>query len=255
MAKERKHYEKEIIDECVSSLNDISNFYTKDFINYRGKTCDTKKPFMELVIKFINDHIDQFENNISTITRNKSYNCNHKVKYVDNDSEKILAKNLHYFSKHDNQIYSYIGKIIDYETPLKNELYSKSTEGQIDLLSFSQETNKLHLIEFKKDTNNETLLRCILEIYTYYKILDKEKILIDFKDDLKGSSANIKIAPTVLVFKNGRQYEDFECGKESKNKTGKSELLELMNKLKIELYFIEKIDESYKVTKGLIQED
>lgn len=58
-----------------------------------------------------------------------------------------------------------IGEIMDYEVPLFN-----SGNRNIDLISKRGE--KLYLLELKKNRSMETLLRCLLEVYTYSCFVD-----------------------------------------------------------------------------------
>lgn len=91
-----------------------------------------------------------------------------------NRKEEILAKLLFYQCKVDG-----LGYIFDYQTPLKatrNDSY-----GKIDLLGFNQDDKCYSVIEIKyrPSGSEETLLRCILEAYTYYKLLDLKQIKSD----------------------------------------------------------------------------
>ena len=54
----------------------------------------------------------------------------------------------------------------------------------------------MYLLEFKKPDSKETLLRCILEAYTYYKQVNCSKLLKDF-----GLPVDSKIIPAVLIYK------------------------------------------------------
>ena len=58
--------------------------------------------------------------------------------------------------------------------------------GRIDLLSIDDVNKSVKLIELKikpnNDNNGETLLRALLEIYTYYKLISNSyhKLLVDY---------------------------------------------------------------------------
>ena len=69
-----------------------------------------------------------------------------------------------------------LGKILDYQTPLKNK--SSDKVGKIDLLSYDGDT--LRILELKKPDSDETMLRCIIEGYTYLKTVDTKRLLLDF---------------------------------------------------------------------------
>ena len=88
-----------------------------------------------------------------------------------NRKEEILAKLLFYQCEVDG-----LGYIFDYQTPLKatkNDSY-----GKIDLLGYNKADECYSVIELKyrPSGSEETLLRCVLEAYTYYRLLDIKQI-------------------------------------------------------------------------------
>ena len=104
-----------------------------------------------------------------------------------NRKEEILAKLLFYQCEVDG-----LGYIFDYQTPLKatkNDSY-----GKIDLLGYNKADECYSVIELKyrPSGSDETLLRCILEAYTYYKLLDLNQIKSDVGH---GGIKNLKELP------------------------------------------------------------
>ena len=90
---------------------------------------------------------------------------------ITNRKEEILAKLLFY-----QREVTGLGYIFDYQTPLKatqNDSY-----GKIDLLGYNTDDKCYSVIELKyrPSGSEETLLRCVLEAYTYYKLLDIKQI-------------------------------------------------------------------------------
>lgn len=81
-------------------------------------------------------------------------------------------------SQNQGKVFDVIGKIIDYQTPLKDIQTDKA--GKIDLLAYNENEKTLRILELKKLDSKETMLRCVLEAYTYLKIVDKAKLLKDF---------------------------------------------------------------------------
>lgn len=63
----------DIIGKCTAAFGKISIFHKQNFVNYRGRTSDTKELFTEVIAEFLCDHIDEFKNGIPTITRESSY--------------------------------------------------------------------------------------------------------------------------------------------------------------------------------------
>ena len=122
--------------------------------------------------------------------------------------------------------------MIDYQTPLKN--IQTDDAGKIDLLAYNEDTDTLRILELKKSDSKETMLKCLLEVYTYLKIVNKVKLLKDFglpKDTI------VKASP--LVFFEGMQYKEMQ--EDRKN------LKKLMEKMEIEPVYLIEENGKYKV--------
>lgn len=63
-----------------------------------------------------------------------------------------------------------LGKVLDYQTPLKDKQDDKAVK--IDIVSYNKDIKTVYLLELKIEDSKETMLRCVLEIYTYLKTLD-----------------------------------------------------------------------------------
>ena len=70
-----------------------------------------------------------------------------------------------------------VGRVIDYQTPLKNRRSDKA--GKIDLLSY--DGISVRILELKEPDSDETMLRCVLEGYTYMKTVDGKRLINDFE--------------------------------------------------------------------------
>ena len=252
---------KEILDKCKEAIKGPKSFYNKKFINYLGRTSDTKEYYTEIVADFLYKNENVYENGIKTVYRKRDYlTKSHTGKYKEKDngklSEENLAKKLFSISKGDSDDFDYknfksfdfIGKIIDYQTPLKaGKLSVKSPEkgvGKIDLLSYDEKSKCLRILELKKEDNSESMLRCVLEAYTYLKMVDQNKLKKEFSEKLK-ESYNVEIAPNQIeikaspfVFVGGVQYNQME---------NSPRLKELMKKLDITPYYIAEENNGYKV--------
>lgn len=228
-----KVYSKdEIIKIMEEAKSDMKNFYKKDFINYSGETSDTKEYYTEIIAECLLDNFYLF-NTIKMISRESSYKVkNHDGKIKDENSnreEEKIAMELFDYSQNKGVTFDIIGKIIDYQTPLKN--VQKDDVGKIDLLAYNEKEKTLKILELKKPDSKETMLRCVLEAYTYLKIVDKDKLLKDFglpKDTI------LKTCP--FVFVDGEQYKEMQ--QDRKN------LKELMKKLDVEPVYLK---EEYKI--------
>ena len=213
----------QIIAELKKCSENMSTLYTKKFINYGGKTTDTKEKYTEIVSEWLLNNFNLFYN-IQKITRKSSYKVEtHNGKYTPrhNPSEETIAMDI--FNQSSLNI---LGKVLDYQTPLKDKQDDKA--GKIDIVSYNKDIKTVYLLELKKEDNEETMLRCVLEIFTYLKTLDGDKFLSNF--DLP-KDTKIKASP--LVFFNGSQHKEMV---EGDNKF----LKQLMDKLDIEPFYITK---------------
>lgn len=214
----------QIIAELEKCSENMSTLYTKKFINYGGKTTDTKEKYTEIVSEWLLNNFNLFYN-IQKITRQSSYKVEtHDGKHNNPESnrkEEITA--IEIFNQGSLNI---LGKVLDYQTPLKNEGNDKA--GKIDIVSYNKDIKTVYLLELKREDSEETMLRCVLEIFTYLKTLDCDKFLFDF-----GLPKDTKIKASPLVFLNGYQHKEIV---EGDNKF----LKQLMDKLDIEPFYITK---------------
>ena len=214
----------------------MGQFYSEKFLNYISETSDKEGEYTEIITDWLLDNIELFDN-IKPITREKNY----KVKTHDgiikneksNREEEMIAMKLFDFSQNQGKVFDIIGKIIDYQTPLKNVRGDKA--GKIDLLAYNENENEnkiektLRILELKRPDSEETMLRCVLEAYTYLKVVDKDKLLKDFE---LPEDTILKTCP--FVFVDGAQYKEIQ--------EDRKYLKELMKKLDVEpIYLKEKM--------------
>lgn len=230
-----KFSKNEILEMIENAKFDIRSFYKQDFVNYAGKTKDSKEYYTEIIAEWLLSHVDLF-NKIKLINREGSYRIeSHDGKIINQESnraEEKIAMKLFDYSQNKGEIFDKIGKIIDYQTPLKN--IQTDDAGKIDLLAYNEDTDTLRILELKKSDSKETMLKCLLEVYTYLKIVNKVKLLKDFglpKDTI------VKASP--LVFFEGMQY--MEMQEDRKN------LKKLMEKMEIEPVYLIEENGKYKV--------
>lgn len=199
-----KNTKAQTIKIINESLTPIDQIYQKGCVNWTGKTIDTKEYYSEIIANIILRDLKKFDD-INTISRSNTYcrdnhsNININLagsnRYEENFAKRITGLEI-----------EKIGYIRDYQVPLKDTNADRGV-GKIDLISFNNNTDVLYLIELKYKENKETLLRSMLEIYTYYKLVDQDKIIKDCFDNYKSiinkvfKSKNIqkiKVKPAVL---------------------------------------------------------
>lgn len=192
---------KRIIEKCEKAFEDIKTFYKQPFINYGGKTTDTNEYYTEIVAEFLIDNLEEYINGIPKITREGSYKTLTHVGNFDintpREEEKIAMEM--FKQSMSGKDYDFIGKLIDYQTPLKNK--RSDIAGKIDLLSY--DGTSLRVLELKKPFSNESMLRCALEGYTYLKTVDSAKLLEDFE-----LPKDTKVLASPFIFKYGQQYQE-----------------------------------------------
>ena len=231
-------YTKEtILKMCDAAMEKIHLFYTEDFINYLGRCTDTDELYSEVIAQYICEHIDNFIDGIKSITRKASYKMeSHLGEYNPNSRrvEEITAMKMFNFCK-DGGRYDYIGKIIDYQTPLKN--VSSDEAGKIDLLAYDGAC--LRLLELKKPVTKETMLRCLMEGFTYLETVDQKKLLQNF--DLPPDT-KIVACPLVFVGEQSNPYQEMQ--------EERPQLRRLMDLLNSKPYYIMQVNDTFTVTEG-----
>ena len=163
-------------------LKFVANFYKAPIVNYKGYINGSKNLYSEIIAKtlvsedFVKEwgklkpvrpnHFDTGHNHSESVDINKLQ--------ISNRKEEILAKLLFY--QRDVKDLAYI---FDYQTPLK--AVQSDSYGKIDLLGYNSKDKCYSIIELKyrPSGSDETLLRCVLEAYTYYKLLDLKQIKSD----------------------------------------------------------------------------
>ena len=237
----------EIIKKLEVAKSEMGQFYSQDFVNYRGKTSDKERDYYtEIIAEWLLDNIELF-NDIKMISRENSYKVDSHDGKIKNEKsereEEIIAMKLFHFSQNQGKVFDIIGKIIDYQTPLKNIRADKA--GKIDLLAYNEEEKTLRILELKKPDSEETMLRCVLEAYTYLKVVDKDKLLKDF-----GLPENTKIKACPFVFYGKEQHKEMKEMKEIKD--SRKNLEKLIEELGIEVIYLKEKDGEYIVKKWLL---
>jgi len=220
---------EQIIKMCDDAMKTPSAFYKKDFINYSGVTNEGEL-YNEIVAEYVCRHLKEFVGGIKTITRETTYKtASHDgiIKSANpnsNRNEEHIAVEL--FNQCKQCELEFIGKIIDYQTPLKNKRDEDNKGvGKIDLIAYDGTT--LYILELKEPDSDETMLRCVLEGFTYLKTLDAEKLLVDFELPL-----STRVVACPFVFWDRDQHKEM--------KEDRHWLKKVMNLLNSKPYYIKK---------------
>ena len=233
----KKYSKEEIIKKLEASKSEMGQFYSENFLNYISETSDKEGDYTEIIAGWLLDNIELF-NEIKLITREKSYKVKTHDGIIKNEEskreEEKIAMKLFDSSKNRGKVFDIIGKIIDYQTPLKNVRGDKA--GKIDLLAYNEKEKTLRILELKRPDSKETMLRCVLEAYTYLKVVDKDKLLKDF-----GLPEDTKIKACPFVFFGEEQYKEMQ--------QDRKHLKELMKNLDVEPIYLKGEGGEYKAVK------
>ena len=220
---------KQIIERLEKISADMSLFYKSGCVNYRGRTSDTKEYYTEVIAEWLLDHLPLF-GQIREITRQSPYDVEGHDGVPDNPNSNREEELIAMAMKRQGAM-GIVGEIIDYQTPLKN--CRKVKAGKIDLLAHDGKT--LRILELKEPDSKETMLRCVLEGYTYLKTANKEKLVSDF--DLPSDTA---VLACPFVFRGGSQWKEMQ--------QDRPYLKRLMAALDSKPYYVREENNSYVVT-------
>ena len=236
----KKYSKEEIIKKLEESKSEMGQFYSENFLNYISETSDKEGDYTEIIAGWLLDNIELFDD-IEMISRKSNYKVKTHDGVIKNEGskreEEKIAMKLFELSQNQGKVFDIIGKIIDYQTPLKNIRADKA--GKIDLLAYNEEEKILRILELKRPNSDETMLRCVLEAYTYLKVVDKVKLLKDF-----GLPENTEIKACAFVFYDGKQYKKMQEIKDNRKNLGK-----LIEKLGIEVIYLKEENGEYSVVK------
>jgi len=193
-------------DIITKLQNDPNLFYTAKLLNYSGKPTDSEQPYTEVIAEeLIKNYnlVSQIGNGVP-IRKTKSFNAH--PNHIPNVKSRLKKfQRLEYCEKllaialfNSNETYC-LGKMLDYEVPLKEKQSDKY--GRIDLVSKDDNKQSIKLIELKikaKNENDETLLRALLEVYTYYKLI-KDSFDKFLKDYELSSNKYKRFQPVILT--------------------------------------------------------
>lgn len=181
-------------------------FYKSGCVDYKSKTSDTGVYATEIVADWCNHHLDRFDD-ITTVNRSYPYRIDaHDGTTEASDSNQLgerIAMEMFRQSR-ENGGFKVIGDVLDYQTPLAKHR-EEDLPGKIDLLAYQRGENVLRILELKQPGNvKESLLRCVLEGYTYLKQVDYQKLLQDF--DLTREHPVLRACP--LISEGSRPYQE-----------------------------------------------
>lgn len=234
-----KYNKKDVLKMCEKAIKNPALFYTQKFVNYQGICPDAHVPYTEIIAEFLIDHLSEFQGGIGIIHRKASYYTPKHIGVFDPNSprtEEITAMKMFNYCKAGKR-YAKIGTILDYQTPLKNK--SSDQAGKIDLLAY--DGSVLRILELKKPDTPETMLRCVLEGYTYLRTVDTAKLIDDFNKGISGLTIqkNTPVEASPFVFENSLPYKEYF--------SKRPRLIDLMKQLDSHPFFIREVSGGYEI--------
>ena len=181
-------YTKEkTIEDIENAMQNWGELYNSNAVNRIGATSDTGEAYTEIAAQKILERIGELKSsiNISIVRRGesgKSYKVEgHKWKAFDENPD-LPRKEERKAKSFMKETIPGLGTVLDYQIPLYAVSKKKSglRLGKIDMVAITGDKRTFYLIEYKWRVSNETLLRCVLEAYTYSQIVDGKQLLSDF---------------------------------------------------------------------------
>ena len=163
----------------IEKISIIRPLYQMSCVNRKGKTvkCETDcggEYYSEIIAESVFNNI-QLLNLPHGKARKSFYFSGHDGKTDrENSQRKEERFCLERYNKRNSEI-SPFGKIINYQV----NIFS-GTKINVDLVAYDGKNDTLWLIEVKghDGKSNETLLRCVLEIETYYQCLQGQRRIL-----------------------------------------------------------------------------
>lgn len=203
----RRYTSATVIKKLTAAADgDISNLYKCDVINNIEPTTDTNQPCTEVAAKWLLEHIDVLDK-VKQISRHGSY-------FSRNNRTKNLSRREKFAEEMFEVEYDHIGDIYDVNMPLSD--VAGRTE-KIDLVACDGLGGDcLYVLGLRPIGNKDTLLHCVLEIYTRWKQLNHKKFISDYvkANGLSDAQAPDRIVPGILVLLRGHQHYQYimdEC--------------------------------------------
>ena len=217
------------------NIGNMDNLYREHYVVSNNLTRDTHERYCDVVCASLLAHIKSLTDDVAFDIIDRHTTSKH---YNMSDIHTGVIENLasgrveeHIAMQMKDKDYDFIGKVLDYQTPLKSKRSDEA--GKIDLLAITGSV--LRIIELKIPNSKESLLRCVLEAYTYFRKIHKQHLTEDFK--LTGGAI---VIPAVLVADGGHQVKEYL--------RDNSLTVTLMHKLGVEI-FTYVVDANNQVTK------
>ncbi len=236
----------------------------KNWFNVYNWNALKDKSYEEACAQILKEHFTELEDNFNNCSKN---NCRENnfcqdghdgCANIKSNEEKFTEKRMCYalYNAYNKEPFGVLGKIIDYEVPLKKDLRDK--KGKIDLLGYDESSGSLNIIEVKQPNSNESILKAILEVFVYSKLVQevKKNFVKEYNEFIKDKEDSISIpkeiifSPNVLTFKQATSGKQLEEGLSNETKKLLSKLNSVLKQQGLTeirfFYFTNKIEKGEK---------
>ena len=241
-------YTKAQIEKEISTFlrsKDGWNLYNHSYINAKGETskAEGKIPYTEIIARLLLEDVnfELFSRSLFSHKKKMSfqegkgyYNADHAIltpeAFPQNPrrEEEWIAKKL------NGHTFRQFGTVFDYQVPLTRDSSNENKAGKIDLVS--RKGNEIYLLELKRPSSTETLLRCILESYTYSQLINTQKFVADYGHVLGNANAeDFTFIPCPLFFTDSQQHLEWQ----EMRKGNRPALYELSKNLNIRFFVLQ----------------
>lgn len=238
--------ERDTIEKLINAMEQLASLHKSAVIKYSGRTRDTRRYYSEVCSEYLLERLRDNHNLFDVIhpVREKPYFVPSHLSGVvginrENDDEENTVKRMVF----GNYNLGELGMPIDFQVPLNEK--RKNKRGDIDLLTFNIETNSLYIVETKSITSEEQALRAILEVATYRKMIDENKIKAEYKKVLRDyyecdivENEISFLKTSVLLFEGSVPSNQIQA-----NDTCGEKLRTLSQELEVEIFIIPPPDE------------
>jgi hypothetical protein len=238
---------QELIEKIKNTRHELLYKATVDNVTKKGgdlisnaQTRDTRETYSNIIAEYLLADTN-YLNAIQQVDRLQSYRIKDHSELTKDErnflrkkerGEEWAARSFLWRTFDDDNAF---GTFIDYQVPIKG--VKADDAGKIDLLSYNKKHNSFYVIEFKREYNTEPLLRAVIQIYTYWKQINREKLSQDYlslfsekpKLFVDAAPQQADVRPAVLVYEGSRQYEQALNG---------GEVIELSRTLGVSINFV-----------------
>lgn len=180
---------------------------------YMKWACENLMAICDAIKTYMNDDAKDYPYEYNQQLRKKH---KHNGMYEKGVAEKEIVRGIMNYQRSGGNIKAYsregvicsrrVYNVIDYEVPTFCLNGGRASGRKIDAVGRNNSGTRLYIYEVKKNKSTETLLRCLLEAFSYSLFVNR----IRFKESF-GVRQDAIIVLSPLIFKDSMPYEDLDA--------------------------------------------